>query len=121
MKSSKNFLKFFCFILILTYIQSKYYNSKKILLQTKRAVAASNIINQSCYLKSKEKTEASGCFFDTAENLLNIIEKKIEIFSEKCDLNSKDDVRRLYDIADSLGALAGKLYRDPSFKPTGEI
>ena len=75
MKSSKNFLKFFCFILILTYIQSKYYNSKKILLQTKRAVAASNIINQSCYLKSKEKTEASGCFFDTAENLLNIIDK----------------------------------------------
>ena len=120
MKSSKNFLKFFCFILILTYIQSKYYNSKKILLQTKRAVAASNIINQSCYLKSKEKTEASGCFFDTAENLLNIIEKKIEIFSEKCDLNSKDDVRRLYDIADSLGALSGKLYRDPSFKPSGK-
>ena len=119
MKSSKIFLKFFCVFLILTFIQSKNSNSKKIFLQTKQEEETSSI-NLSCYLDSKEKTEPNGCFFDTPENLLKIIKQKLETYSEKCDLTNKEDVGQLYDIARGLGVLAGELYSDPSYKPTEE-
>ena len=72
MKTSKNFLRFFCVFIILACIQCKNENSKKIFLQTRQEEEASNI-NLNCYLESKEKTEPNGCFFDTPENLLRVI------------------------------------------------
>ena len=75
-------------------------------------------VSISSYLSAPASTESSGCFFDTSENLIEILEEKVKKYSQICNLETNSElqgVKELLQISRKLGEIKGKILIDPKY------
>lgn len=75
-------------------------------------------VSISSYLSAPASTESSGCFFDTSENLIEILEEKVKKYSQICNLETNSElqgVKELLQISRKLGEIKGKILTDPKY------
>ena len=78
-------------------------------------------VDISSYLSAPASTESTGCFFDTADNLIKILDEKVTKYSQICNLETKSELKGIKDLlslSKKLGQFKGKLVNDSGYLPT---
>ena len=76
------------------------------------------IVSAASYLSAPASSPSTGCFFDTAGELIRLLDTKVEKYSEICNLETKTELLGVKDLlatAKHLGQLKAKMKNDPNY------
>ena len=79
------------------------------------------MVSASSYLSAPASSPSSGCFFDTASNLIKLLDTKVQKYSTICNLETQSEIKGVKDllnISKQLGQLKAKLTLNPNYTPT---
>ena len=113
------FLLLTCYVgVVFTRSSSRRTNGRR---ETRFIQSEPLMVSASSYLSAPASSPSSGCFFDTASNLIKLLDTKVQKYSTICNLETQSEIKGVKDllnISKQLGQLKAKLTLNPNYTPT---